>query len=110
MPNILTGTIWQYFKSSIATRLTDCVTSPLINNIAAIAPSFILPRRGGDAEGARTILVVCPEHAPIASLDFPHSRSNTKNTKNNSLPSPRKRFLPTLEMTESHFDACTIVS
>ena len=81
MPNILTATIWQYFKSSIATRPTDCVASPLINNIAAIASSFILPRRGGDAEGARTILVVC-----------------------------RKRFLATLEMTESHFDACTIVS
>lgn len=52
MPNILTATIWQYFKSSIANRLTDCVTSPLINNIAAIASSFILPRRGGDTEGA----------------------------------------------------------
>lgn len=53
MPNILTATIWQYFKSSIANRPTDCVTSPLINNIAAIASSFILPRRGGDTEGER---------------------------------------------------------
>jgi hypothetical protein len=110
MPNILTGTIWQYFKSSIATRLADCVTSPFINKIAAITPSFILPRRGRDAEGARTILPVCAKHAPIASLDFPHSGSNTKNTKKNPLLSPRERFLAPLEMTESHFDACTMVA